>query len=645
MIEMRQAMNRFRDLRLSNKINFTIIGAIAVLAIGVFWLVSGAITSLINEVGQQRIRQETVVIEQRISEAQQELESAGNLLANNSGFVELVAANNTERITPYLRTLLLSFSFDEFEIINTEGESFLHASEESENVDEEEEQSILNETLFGIQRLSITAEENEGVTSLEMVMVRPIRDAAGTIIGGLLMAKKVDAGFLSGVNLGRAGVVLDLIYDNKVIAESTVTESTVPAGTSRNTFDTVSVQPAFVSRALNAETVINPDTLYSSNNIPITEAYLPLKGLTDSSTNAVVVVRVANSEIAQFQQTLTRNLGLIIFGLILAIIVAIGLLVQKTISQPINHLQQVATLMSGGDYSQRAPVNSSDEIGQLSTAFNTMAGAIQERNLALSASNIILEKRIDERTKELRIATREAQEASRLKDEFLAIMSHELRTPLNAMIGFQGILLMTAKLDDKAQHMVRRAQANAHRLLTLINDILDVSRIESGRMQFVKSEVSLPDLVERLQSQMSVLADEKKLGFTVDIAPDLPPTILIDEDAITKIITNLLGNAFKFTEKGRVSLNLAKRNTNLVIAVQDTGIGIPTHMHNAIFERFRQVDGSSNRTHGGSGLGLAIVQKLALALNGTINVQSVVGEGSTFTVVLPLEVASEKVAV
>ncbi len=638
-------MNRFRDLRLSNKINFTIIGAIAVLAIGVFWLVSGAITSLINEVGQQRIRQETVVIEQRIAQAQQELESAGNLLANDSGFVELVTANNTEQITPYLRTLLVSFSFDEFEIINTEGELLLQESEESENVDEEEEQSILTETLFGIQRLSITAEEDEGVTSLEMVMVRPIRNAAGDIIGGLLMAKDVDADFLSGVNLGRAGVVLDLVYDNKVIAESTATESTVPAGTSRNTFDTVSVQPAFVSRALSAETVINPDTLYSSTNLPITEAYLPLKGLTDSSTNAVVVVRVANSEIAQFQQTLTRNLGLIMFGLIVAIIVSIGLLVQKTISQPIDHLQQVATLMSAGDYTQRAPVESRDEIGQLSTAFNLMVDAIQQRDSDLTSSNEMLEKRIDERTKELRIATREAQEASRLKDEFLAIMSHELRTPLNAMIGFQGILLMTAKLDDKAQHMVRRAQANAHRLLTLINDILDVSRIESGRMQFVKSEVSLPDLVERLQSQMSVLADEKKLTFAAEIDPDVPPVILIDEDAITKIITNLLGNAFKFTEKGGVNLNLSQRNNNLVIAVRDTGIGIPTHMHNAIFERFRQVDGSSNRTHGGSGLGLAIVQKLAMALNGTINVQSAVGEGSTFTVMLPLEVVSEKVAV
>ena len=247
-----------------------------------------------------------------------------------------------------------------------------------------------------------------------------------------------------------------------------------------------------------------------------------------------------------------------------------------------------------------------------------------------------MEKRTGElelANKDLQVATREAREASRMKDEFLAVMSHELRTPLNAMIGFQGILLMTGKLDDKAQHMVRRAQANAHRLLTLINDILDVSRIESGRMQFSRSDLSVIGLVERLQSQMGVLADEKHLTFDVHIDPALPKTLWIDEDAITKIITNLLGNAFKFTEKGGVTLDITQKFQNVVIA-----------MHNAIFERFRQVDGSSKRTHGGSGLGLAIVQKLCVALNGRVNVQSIVGEGSTFTVILPLESAAEKVA-
>ncbi len=352
-----------------------------------------------------------------------------------------------------------------------------------------------------------------------------------------------------------------------------------------------------------------------------------------------------NIQATQNTTTSAININIISIMVVMGVALLLGFLIARRIVRPITQLQSVAIRMMNGDYSQRAQIGVNDEVGQLSMAFNKMSESIQKRDTDLLASNNVLEKRVEERTKELRVATREAQEASRLKDEFLAVMSHELRTPLNAMIGFQGILLMAAKLDDRSLHMVRRSQANANRLLTLINDILDISRIESGRMQFVKSDVSLSDLIERLQSQMGVLAEEKLLKFNVDLDPALPPTIFIDEDAITKIVTNLLGNAFKFTEKGGVNLDLTQKDNTIVIAVQDSGIGIPTHMHDVIFERFRQVDGSSKRTHGGSGLGLAIVQKLTLALNGTINVQSVVGEGSTFTVVLPLETADEKVAV
>ncbi len=382
--------------------------------------------------------------------------------------------------------------------------------------------------------------------------------------------------------------------------------------------------------------------------------YLATQGIEDAESAFADAVEAAiTKESAEFQlniqnaqNTASSAVGINIIAIVLVMGAALllGVLIARRIVRPVIHLQTVATRMMNGDYSQRAQIESQDEIGQLSTAFNRMSEAMQKRDLDLSTANNVLEKRVEERTKELRVATREAQEASRLKDEFLAIMSHELRTPLNAMIGFQGILLMTAKLDDRSLHMIRRSQANANRLLTLINDILDVSRIESGRMQFVNSDISLSDLIERLQSQMGVLADEKDLDFSVKLDPALPPTISIDEDAITKIVTNLLGNAFKFTEKGGVTLDLSQKDNSIVIAVTDTGIGIPTHMHDVIFERFRQVDGSSKRSHGGSGLGLAIVQKLTLALNGTINVQSVVGEGSTFTVVLPLETAVEKVS-
>jgi signal transduction histidine kinase len=185
--------------------------------------------------------------------------------------------------------------------------------------------------------------------------------------------------------------------------------------------------------------------------------------------------------------------------------------------------------------------------------------------------------------------------------------------------------------------MVQRTQANARRLLGLINDVLDISRIEAGRMELVPTALNVVEYIGRVRSQMEVLAREKQLGFHVEIAPGVPSAILIDEDALTKILVNLLSNAIKFTDEGGVNLTLRAENGQMIIKVTDTGIGIPVYMHEVIFERFRQVDGSSTRKHGGSGLGLSIVQQLCHLMDGQVNIDSDTGRGSTFTVTLPLQ--------
>ena len=150
------------------------------------------------------------------------------------------------------------------------------------------------------------------------------------------------------------------------------------------------------------------------------------------------------------------------------------------------------------------------------------------------------------------------------------------------------------------------------------------------------SEIEIRDLVDGLRTQMDVLAAEKSLLFRVEIDDNVPETIWIDEDAISKIITNLLGNAFKFTHKGEVGLHVGREDDTLLIHVYDSGIGIPAHMHEIIFERFRQVDGSTKREYGGSGLGLAITRQLCSALGGSVRVESVPNEGATFIATLPL---------
>jgi len=244
--------------------------------------------------------------------------------------------------------------------------------------------------------------------------------------------------------------------------------------------------------------------------------------------------------------------------------------------------------------------------------------------------------------KELQIANAKVLEASRLKSEFLATMSHELRTPLNAVIGFAGIMLegMAGQIDDSARHMIKNIYDSSHNLLNLINDALDLSKIEAGRMELVIAPLSLYDLIRQWQSQMAVIAEKKGLPFEVELDPSVPEMLLGDKDRIRQIVANLLSNAFKFTSSGQVRLEVKWENEALVIRVCDTGIGIPPHALGYIFDEFRQVDSSSQRVYGGTGLGLAIVRRLCLMMGGSVQVSSKLGEGSVFTVNLPLQRAA-----
>ncbi len=253
----------------------------------------------------------------------------------------------------------------------------------------------------------------------------------------------------------------------------------------------------------------------------------------------------------------------------------------------------------------------------------------QQANASLTESNAALER--------ARLA---AEESARLKSEFLSTMSHELRTPLNAIRGFCGIMLegMGGEIDDEARHMLNRVHSNGDRLLGLINDILDISKIEAGRMELVNEPFAPRALVEKWRSQISVLAEKKALNFEVDIDPALPEQLYGDAERITQIAVNLMSNAIKFTENGGVRLAVQVQDNQWLIRVTDSGIGIPPHALNYIFEEFRQVDGSSTRVYGGTGLGLAIVKKLCRMMGGDIKVTSELGKGSVFTVNLPVQV-------
>ncbi len=223
-------------------------------------------------------------------------------------------------------------------------------------------------------------------------------------------------------------------------------------------------------------------------------------------------------------------------------------------------------------------------------------------------------------------------------------MSHELRTPLTAIIGFGGIMLegIGGEIDDSARHMIQSMYDNGQHLLGLINDILDISKIEAGRLEIVSAPLETRQVINDWRTRIRVLADRKNIDFEIEIDPELPEKVTGDKERITQVVYNLLSNAVKFTEQGTVTLNAGWDDGDWIIQVADTGVGIPPHALQYIFEEFRQADGSSKREHEGTGLGLAIVRKLTRLMNGDVSVSSRSNEGSTFTVRLPVQVTAVK---
>ncbi|MCE5340649.1 MAG: hypothetical protein LLF92_05915 [Planctomycetaceae bacterium] len=257
-----------------------------------------------------------------------------------------------------------------------------------------------------------------------------------------------------------------------------------------------------------------------------------------------------------------------------------------------------------------------------------------EENLRRSNEALIIKT---EQTTELAL---ESQKANSIKNNFLAAMSHELRTPLNSVIGFSEILML--ELADEQKIYAELIYSGGQRLLLLISDILDLSRIESEKINLKIEQCSLNKIIEQLEYMMRPFADEKKLEFKINISGKLPENISTDSDRLKQCVANVVSNAIKFTENGHVFVNIStiERGENMfvVFEVEDTGIGIASEFHEQIFESFVQEDGTMSRRYGGVGLGLTISKKLAKLLGGNITLKSEKQKGSTFKITLPINI-------
>lgn len=249
-----------------------------------------------------------------------------------------------------------------------------------------------------------------------------------------------------------------------------------------------------------------------------------------------------------------------------------------------------------------------------------------------------LERRVVERTAELAVARDRAEAADRLKSAFLATMSHELRTPLNSIIGFTGIILqgLAGPLNIEQHKQLEMVQSSSRHLLALINEVLDISKIEAGQLEVIFESFDLRASIEKVAGIIKPLAEKKGLTLLAEIKPEVG-TLVSDKQRIEQILINLLNNAVKFTERGSIRLLAEIVPDAVSLSITDTGIGIKSDDLHKLFQPFRQIDSGLTRNHEGSGLGLAICRKLAELLGGEIRVESEWGRGSTFTILLPLK--------
>jgi signal transduction histidine kinase len=237
------------------------------------------------------------------------------------------------------------------------------------------------------------------------------------------------------------------------------------------------------------------------------------------------------------------------------------------------------------------------------------------------------------------------EQASALKSQFLANMSHEFRTPLNAILGYTSMLMqgIAGELTVQQKRNLTRVDSNSKHLLSLINDILDISRIEAGKMPLHISEFPIPGLIAEVTAELDPIILRSKLKVATEL--DAEGAVLhSDRQKVKQIVLNLLSNALKFTPEGSITVTSRRRpaDDTVAIAVRDTGIGVAPEDHSKIFEDFRQADNSPTREYGGAGLGLSICRRLATMLGGRITLESKLGAGSTFTLILPRRVGTER---
>jgi signal transduction histidine kinase len=336
-----------------------------------------------------------------------------------------------------------------------------------------------------------------------------------------------------------------------------------------------------------------------------------LERLTNQLVNRAEADMVAGIDVSR--QTYSKS-QLLVAAVALASLVltlVLGHAISRSVINPVGVIHHGLNRLAAGDFSQRIEVRNHDELGELAAHVNSTCEELQQLYRSL-------------------------EEASRHKSQFLANMSHELRTPLNAILGFSELMLdgIYGEPSEKMRSALERIQRNGRHLLGLINDVLDLSKIEAGQLQLSLADYSVEELISGVHTSVESLAAEKNLGLRIAVPAGLPPA-RGDERRLAQALFNLVGNAIKFTDAGEVRIEVEAKGKSLQFSVQDTGPGIDEPDQAKIFQEFQQVDNSITKVKGGAGLGLAIVKRIVEMHGGRIWIVSRIGHGATFSFLIP----------
>ncbi len=464
---------------------------------------------------------------------------------------------------------------------------------------------------------------------------QPVYDVSGKLQGVLFINIQLSlvSEFLQSLDIGQTGQSFIIERSGALVATST---SELPyiknndkterlAAVDSQDPVTQAVAKSLLTQFGDFQQINQPQSL--SMDIHGSRQFVQVRPLKDSrGLDWLVVVTVPESDFMARIDANTRTTILLCLSA-LAIASVLGLYTSRWITGPILQLNQAAKLIADGKLDQHVASSNVNELAVLEESFNRMAKQ-------LKSSFEYLEERVEERTVELQKAKRVADMANQAKSEFLANISHELRTPLNGILGYAQILQRSEELADKERRGARIIEQCGSHLLTLINDILDLAKIEARKLELSVSEFHFPSFLQSVAEICRVRAEQKGINFICQVDTTLPMGIQADEKRLSQVLINLLGNAIKFTDQGSVTLMVEQLATDDLTAkvrfsVNDTGVGMTTEQVSKIFLPFEQVGDIKKQTEG-TGLGLAISQKIVELMGSKIEVKSEIGKGSTF---------------